>query len=49
MIIVIYAQQEAKGPPGPVSKGPPVRVCFQPKESAIEELVEAKSAGKYPA
>ncbi|CAG2189340.1 unnamed protein product [Mytilus edulis] len=30
-------------------KDPLYEFAFQPKESAIEELVEAKSAGKYPA
>ncbi|CAG2205100.1 unnamed protein product [Mytilus edulis] len=41
MIIVVYAQPKVKGPPG--------RICFRPKEPKIEELVAAKTSGKYPA
>lgn len=52
MIIVVYAQPKIKGPPGePVDEATLARrrICFRPKEPEIEELVAAKTSGKYPA
>lgn len=52
MIIVVYAQPKVKGPPGgPVDEASLTqrKICFRPKEPEIEELVAAKTSGKYPA